>query len=101
MAHEYGLCRTSRALPVEYYSLKKRVEQESAAAGAAKDGAAVATFVELVPPADRGIAATSMSGCEYTLELEDAGGARIRIHAKGLPSPDLAALSQSFWNRVS
>jgi len=98
MANRYGLCRTARALPVEYYSLKKRVERESAAALAANDGAAVATFLELAPPADRGLAAVSVGSCEYMLELEDAGGAKVRVYVKGVHSPDLAALSRSFWN---
>jgi len=37
-------------------------------------------------------------GCgECTLELEDAGGAKLRVHLKGFETPDLAALSRSFW----
>jgi hypothetical protein len=31
------------------------------------------------------------------LELEDAGGAKLRVHLKGFEAPDLAALSGSFW----
>jgi hypothetical protein len=34
---------------------------------------------------------------ECTLELEDAGGAKLRVHVKGFEAPDLAALSRSFW----
>jgi hypothetical protein len=33
------------------------------------------------------------------LELENVGGAKMRIQLKGVAVPDLAALSQSFWNR--
>ena len=101
MAGRYGLHRTARALPVEYYSLKKRVEQESAAAPAAADGAAAATFLELAPPGDRGFAAAPVGGCECTLELEDAAGAKMRVHVKGVQPPDLAALSRSFWDPAS
>ena len=36
--------------------------------------------------------------CECTLELENAGGAKMRVHLKGIATPDLAALSRSFWN---
>jgi len=101
MAGRYGLHRTARALPVEYYSLKKRVERESAGAAVVADGAIPATFLELAPPADHGFAAAPISGCEYLLELEDAAGAKMRVHVKGVPTPDLAALSRSFWNPAS
>jgi hypothetical protein len=30
--------------------------------------------------------------------MEDAGGAKMRVHWKGFAAPDLAALSRSFWN---
>jgi hypothetical protein len=54
------------------------------------EGGAGATFLELAPP--------SWAGCgECTLELEDAGGAKMRVHLKGFEAPDLAALSRSFW----
>jgi hypothetical protein len=32
-----------------------------------------------------------------TLELENASGAKMRIHLQGPETPDLASLSQSFW----
>ena len=51
-----------------------------------------APFVELAPFSPNG-------SCECLLELEDAGGAKMRIQLKGIAMPDLAALSQSFWNR--
>jgi hypothetical protein len=31
------------------------------------------------------------------LELEDAGGAKMRVHLKGVEAPDITALSRSFW----
>jgi hypothetical protein len=88
MAGTYGLHRTSKALPVNYYTLKKRVKREAAAAGAS-EGDAVATFIELAPP-------TRVGSCECTLELEDADGATMRVHLKGIATPDLAALSRGF-----
>jgi hypothetical protein len=33
------------------------------------------------------------------LELENVGGAKMRVHVKGIAVPDLVALSQTFWNR--
>ena len=104
-AARYGLHRTSRALRLEYYSLKKRVEKQSLRAidppekvvarrrsAAPLDASSVATFVELTPVA---------SGCECTLELEDAAGSKMRVHLKGVMTPDLAAMSRSFWDRES
>jgi len=85
----YGLHRTSRALHLDYYSLKRRVEQRSTAASDLPEAATAATFLELAPVADR---------CECMVELEDAAGAKMRVHLKGAPMPDLMALSRSFWN---
>jgi hypothetical protein len=91
MARSYGICRTARALRVDYYGLKKRIDRESAAAPDLAEGGAVATFIEVA-------AAASAGCCECTWELEDAGGKKMRVHLKGLEAPDLAALSRSFWN---
>ncbi len=98
-AAKYGIHRTAKALRVDYYALKKRVEQKAAIAGTQQERAATAskaaaaaeaTFLEL--PA----AAWAGSG-ECTLDLEDAGGAKLRVHLKGFEAPDLAVLSRSFW----
>ena len=48
------------------------------------------TFLELAPPAGAG-------SCECTLELEDAGGAKMRVHLTSVATPDLFGLSRSFW----
>ena len=111
-AGKYGLHRTARALRLDYYALKKRVaaaEKRVEAAGSRRasggkvashplsdrqavpvDGQAVATFLELTPPA-------SGSPRECILELEDPGGAKMRVHLRGVEAPDLTALSRSFW----
>ena len=95
LAGRYGIHRTAKALRVDYYSLKKRVEGRPAATASNVPGAtAGATFLEL--PA----AAWTGSG-ECTLELEDAGGAKMRVHLKGFAAPDLAALGRSFWQSES
>jgi transposase-like protein len=49
-------------------------------------------FVELVTPASAG-------PCHCTLEFEDTRGAKMRIELRSAGLPDLAAISQSFWNR--
>ena len=89
MARAYGINRTARALRVDYYSLKERVESEASSSGVSKKNTS-STFVELAVPA---IAST----CECLLELEDVAGAKMRVHLKGVEVPDLAALSRSFW----
>ena len=94
-----GIHRTSRALRLDYYALKERVERQSAAI-AAPAARAVAnqhfpslpTFLELAPPP------ASIGSCECMLELENAAGAKMRVHLKNVATPDLAALSRSFWN---
>ena len=100
-AGTYGLHRTARALRVDYYALKKRVEGASvikkrgvaAPAATASEAPGGATFVEL-PAAWSG-------GGECTLELEDAGGAKMRVHVKGFAAPDPAGLSRSFGEHVA
>ena len=87
-AGKCGLHRTAKALGLDYYSLKKRVE--GAASRGVSEGEASATFVELAPPGPT-------CSPECILELEDPRGAKMRIHLKGAEAPDLAALSRSFW----
>ncbi len=86
-ARKHGLNRTVRALCLDYNSLKQRME----AFGFPSDQGSMATFVEIAPPA-------SGSSRECILELEDPGGAKMRIHLKGVETPDLAALSRNFWS---
>jgi hypothetical protein len=35
------------------------------------------------------------------VELENASGIKMRVHLKSFEAPDLAALSQGFWNQQS
>ena len=88
MAQMYGVNRTARALRLDYYSLKERMEEESSSGEASREGT-TAAFLELACP-------TSASTCECVLELEDDSGVKMRVHLKGVDAPDLAALSRSF-----
>ncbi len=90
MAKEYGVNLTAKTLRVDYYRLKKRVEQEAASSTGAPCEGSTATFLELAAPV------VSRSG-ECIVELEDGYGAKMRVHLKGAEAPDLAALSRSFW----
>ena len=51
-----------------------------------------ASFVELAAPMPAGL-------CRCTLELENAAGAKMRVELRGPAMPDVAAISQSFWNQ--
>jgi hypothetical protein len=90
MAKAYGINRTARALRIDYYSLKERVESEASSSGVSTRNTS-STFVELAAPA-------ISSTCECLLELEDVAGAKMRIELKGVEVPDLVALSRSFWS---
>ena len=88
MAEAYGIHRTAKALRLDYYSVKRRVEEKASAETPEERGAAA--FLELAPAAPSG-------ACECTLECEDPGGAKMRVYLKGSEMPDLAAVSRSFW----
>ena len=91
MAGTYGLNRTARTLRLDYYVLKRRVQQAGGTCAALREEGG-ATFVELTP-------SPFANACECTLDWEQAGGARMRLQLKSATLPDLAALSRSFWDR--
>lgn len=98
MAAAHGVHRTAMALGVNYYALKDRLEQRGAGGEIAptsdvavgSSASAVATFLEVAPPRPFGT-------CECTMELEN-GGAKLRLHLRGVAAPDLESLSRSVWN---
>ena len=83
-AGRYGLNRTAKALHLDYYALKKRLDVAAAAQGTAS------SFIELNPQA---LSATP----ECLVELESRNGEKMRIHLKGMALPDLSAFSGMFW----
>lgn len=85
LAAEYGLSQTASVLGLDYYSLKRHVDRQSA------ETASAAAFVELPP-------APLMPTSECVIELEDGTGASMRIHLKGTELPNLLELGRSFWN---
>jgi hypothetical protein len=87
MAREHGVNQTAQLLRLNYTALKERVEAAHASMRRYKRSS-TARFVELVPPA--------LSPC--TIELENAQGAKMKIHLSGLQTVDLVALSRSFWS---
>ena len=84
LAATYGLHQTAQVLKLDYYSLKRRMDQVA-------EKTATAAFIELpsppVGPAN-----------ECIIEFEDVAGASMRVHLKGADLPDVLALGRSFWN---
>lgn len=91
LATTYGVAQTAMTLKLDYYGLKKRVEAKASQAGARRASNPTPAFVELA-------ASTLATPGECVIELENAEGARMRVHLKGGHVPDLVALSGSFWN---
>jgi hypothetical protein len=90
LAGTHGVNRTARALRLDYYSLQKRV------AAAARSRQRIPEFVEILPG---GMPAPQPPGPprpECTIEVEDPGGAKLRIHLQGGDVPDVAALTRAF-----
>lgn len=83
LADKHGLHPTAAALRLDYYSLKKRVEQARPPDPA---------FIEVGPAPP----ATTGGGGECVIELEDGAG-RMRVILKGYDAPDVAALARGFW----
>ena len=94
VAGTYGIHRAAKALRLNYYTLQKRVPKGAATVHRVAEGGAMATFVELPPP-------VQIASGECVLEVENAGGAKMRMRLKGVAMPDLTALSRNFWNHGS
>jgi hypothetical protein len=89
LAREYGVNKTARALRLDYYSLKRRLESGTHPGLYEPKGGA--PFIELVTPLGN-------SSPECIVELEHPRGAKMKIHLKGRVEPDLVALSGLFWS---
>jgi hypothetical protein len=89
VASACGISHTAKTLRVNHHALKKQITEAAATSGG-PDRGGVAAFLELGPP-------TQVGRCQCTLELEDACGAKMRVHLQSVEAPDLASLSRSFW----
>ena len=87
LASAHGINRIARALRLDYYSLQKRV------AAMSRSGTHAPEFVELLPGR---LPASSLSRPECLIEVEEPGGAKLRIHLQGGEFPDVAALTRGF-----
>ena len=85
LAAIYGVSQTASALKLDYYSLKRQLDQRS------DDSGSRTAFVELPSP-------PVPLASECVIEFEDGEGACMRVHLKGTEIPDVLALGSSFWN---
>ena len=85
LAEKYGLNQTATVLKLDYYSLKRHVDQQLG------ETSSTAAFMELP-------SAPVATANECIIELEDGAGASMRMHLKGTEMPDVLALGRSFWN---
>jgi hypothetical protein len=91
LARQHSVARIARFASLDYYSLKERSDALDRSRIQAERRPA---FVEVALPSPASIS-------ECIVELEHARGDRMRVHVKGGPAPDLAALSRSFWSTES
>ena len=85
LAREHGLNKTARALGLDYYSLKKHLDQM--AAEQLIPAKAEPDFIELVP----GMMPSGTVEC--TIEWVDGGGSTVRMHIKGAGLSELVSLA--------
>jgi len=84
LVERYGLNRTARALKLDYYSLKKRVQQSPAPVPPGQPA-----FVELPPP-------VALKQC--LCEIGNRAGASMRLQLQGYDAADIEVLARCFWN---
>ena len=93
LGQQYGVCRVRRALRLNYYDLKQRVDSLPKASQQALVSATKPlrpAFVELgVSP--------SLAGSTTTLELEDGQGRKLTVRLAREDSRELVALVHAVW----
>ena len=89
LARSHGVCKTAQLLRLEYKKLKQLTDEQAGGKPLQRRRSpALATFMELAPPA------TVVAEC--VIELEGPRG-KLRIQWKGVTAPDLAGLSRVLW----
>ena len=91
-ALSHGVHRISQAVRINYYSLKRRVLAEENQRSPEKQPETKPVFVELE------VGRPLRGGCvRAVLQLEDAEGKKLSIHAESTSAADLATLSRALW----
>lgn len=84
LVQRYGLNRTARALKLDYYSLKKRVEQNPGPVPPAQPA-----FIELP-------SAVAVKQC--LCAISQRAGASMRLQLLGYDAADIEVLARCFWS---
>lgn len=84
---KYGVAAVAKVLRLDYYSLKSRVKE---APGTRKAEVKAPTFIELMAPVPNARSAN-------TIELQKAGGSKLRIEFQGDLPKEIARLSERLW----
>jgi hypothetical protein len=90
LAQQYGVNPTAKALRLSYDSLKQHMPM---AAAGGQNRQRTPRFVELLP-----LNPATMP--EYSIELENARGAKIKIQLKGAAMDELSNLTRLFWREL-
>ncbi len=90
LAGPYSLHQISKGLRLNQTSLKERVEVSR---NVTPEESSPTTFIEL-PPLNQ----SSISE-EFSLDLENATGSKMKVHVKGLAGIDLLSLTKAFWSQ--
>ncbi|MCP4896574.1 MAG: hypothetical protein GY906_06315 [bacterium] len=88
-AKEVGINRTSRALGLEYYALKKRVM-----ASPGRPPMEASRFIEFESSAPPFFT-------EWAVEMDNGRGGCLRVAVRSPSGPDVVALSRTFWGKES
>ena len=89
LARKHGLNRIARALRLDYYSLKKRLERAPSPAQARRERPA--SFVEIALPG-------AGKSPECIVELEHPSGMKMRVALKGTPDvAEFEAVASALW----
>jgi hypothetical protein len=89
LATKHSISQISKELALDYTSLKNRVTVKKKT-GAASMSPADFIEVNLEPPA-------VVAGC--IIEMQDIGGAKMRMHFRGKTDFDLLELAKAFWSK--
>lgn len=92
LGNHFGVSSTARALRVDYYALKRRIDTASSVEESETE--TVPAFMEILTEA-------SAAPSECLVEFENARGAKMRIEARGANTLDLAQLSRLFLEQGS
>lgn len=98
-ARAAGIYATSKALRLNYYSLKDRLVLADSA-GLRPKKADRGTFVEVqLPSPPSPTPPEAAAGGVVTVELTGTSGTRMRIDVAGMSNVDVVGLAQAFWSR--